>query len=185
MMVVPFFKLFLEPRNGGQRLGGQVVEVEDDQRRLTVPVLLHPLQDVLLRLDELHLDVELARGLLDFRQEKQVVNEGKDARCGVLVLLRQRFRIRLQVLGAGAALRIVALQRRAVAVVHGMGENPARIVVLLLLAFAALVSTRTPSAGPATAAAAPSLPSVAGGMLRSNSHDALFSPAGERDRGLR
>ena len=66
-----------------------------------------------------------------------------------------------------------------------MGENPARVVVLLWLAFAALVSTRTSSARPATAATAPSLPSLAGGMLRSKSHDALFSPAGERDLYLR
>jgi hypothetical protein len=66
-----------------------------------------------------------------------------------------------------------------------VGEDAAGIEVLLLaLAFAALLPTGAAS-GAATTAATLSLPSVAGGMLRCKIHDALFSPAGEREHCLR
>jgi len=94
------------------------------------------------------------------------------------------FSVMIVAYAALAGLGIVA-HGSAITVIHGMGENSARIVVLFVLRFAALVSTRTSTTGPATTPAAPSLPTVAGGMLRSKSHDALFSPARALGHGLR
>src|SRR5690348_53077 len=67
------FQLALQPGDGGERLGGDVVEIKNNERRLVVAVVAHAFQQVLVAFDKLDLDVKLARGFLDLGQEKQVV----------------------------------------------------------------------------------------------------------------
>src|SRR5208337_1443186 len=74
-------ELGTELRNQRERLGIRIVEVEDDQRRALLLRIGQPSQHFLIRLDESHLDAQLAGSLLNFRQEEKVFNEAVDT-CG-------------------------------------------------------------------------------------------------------
>src|SRR4029450_10631742 len=76
-------QLAFQLRDEREGLGVDVVEVENDQRRLFFAILLHPVQQILVGLHELDFDVHFAGRLLDFGQEEQVVDEGKDARVRI------------------------------------------------------------------------------------------------------
>src|ERR1019366_7467106 len=129
-----------------ERLGVGVVEVEDNQRRLLFAVLLHALGQVFVVLGELDLDVQLARGLLNLGREEQVVDEGKDARVGILAQCGQRLgsggRVGRSEAGTRTASRPLAVvavagQSGAIAVIHGRGVDAVLIVARLAGAGAA------------------------------------------------
>src|SRR5207248_4116650 len=62
-----FFQLGFELGNQRERLGVGVVQIEDDERRLLIAVLIHAVEQIFFGLDEFNLHVQLARGLLNFR----------------------------------------------------------------------------------------------------------------------
>src|SRR5271166_4150794 len=158
-----------EFRNQRQRFGGRVVHVEDDQRRFLFAVLLDPLQHVFFVLDELNFDVELARRLLYLGLEKHVIDEGKDARVGILVG-RERFGFHGSIGGseAGTAASparsfVSAKRAAAIAVIHGGAIDSAE---LLAIAAAGLSCAIRRAASPPPSAS----PSSAGGISGSNIH---------------
>src|SRR5438309_5905381 len=102
-------QLFPELGNRRQRFGVGVIQVEDDERRLLVAIGLQPLEDVLVRLDELDFDIEFAGGFLNFREEEQVVDEGKDAGSSILVQFADGLRIGLDISAADSAATSSAL----------------------------------------------------------------------------
>ena len=75
-----FFQLGFQLGHKSQGLYRSVVQIEDDQRRLFFPILLHALGEIFIALHKLDFHVELARGLLNFCLEKQIVDEGEDSR---------------------------------------------------------------------------------------------------------
>ena len=97
-----------------------------------------------IALDELHLDVELARGLLNFRQEEQVVNKGKNLGLGSFLAMSERLDVGLleETLGLllasaaahAATVATAAIIRAlvAIAVVHRAGEGLAAAAVAVL-----------------------------------------------------
>jgi len=171
------FQFAFELGNQGQGLGVEVVEIEDDQRRILFAVLLDALQQILVGFDELHLDVHLARRFLDLGQEKQVIDKGKDAWRGILAS-RQRFwigrlvsRRKSRTLSPSASMpvMIAVAQRGSIAVIHRRGVNATMVVVL---AIATLSTTPTAAAviGRAPTTTPPASPSAAGGMSGSCIH---------------
>jgi len=63
-------QLALKLRDKSQRFDTVIVEIEDNQRRLFIPVLLHLLHQLFICLHKLNLDVEFARGFLNLRHEE-------------------------------------------------------------------------------------------------------------------
>src|SRR5580700_11381341 len=128
-------QLRLELGNHGQRLYTGIIQIENDERRL-VAVLPHLLLKVFVGFYELDFDVDLARRLLDFRQEKQVVDKREDASRGIVGSRRQWFDIGLDELltrslthatsSRSAGVAIVVTLQRAVTMVHGRGIDTAR-----------------------------------------------------------
>src|SRR5271170_4628385 len=106
---------------------------------------LHAIGEFLLVFHELNLHVHLAAGILNLTQEKQVFDEGEDARRGILFWSGQRLRIKHGIGSrkprpsrSSAAIAVVAALIGAIAVIHGSGKN-----ALLLLAWAAHGAART------------------------------------------
>ena len=87
-----FLQLAFELGDDGERLGVQVVQINDDERRLVVAVLAHALEDVFLGLDEFDLDIDLARSLLNLGQKEQVIDERVNA-SRTIVVRGQRLRL--------------------------------------------------------------------------------------------
>src|SRR5579872_1970665 len=120
----PLLQLAFQFGDQSKGLHTGVVQIEDDQRRLLFPVLLHLVHHVFVGLYELDFDVELARRLLDLRHEKQVFNECKDAGAGVGVAGGKRLGFWLRILRSEsgtlppALTPVVAGERGAVAVIH-------------------------------------------------------------------
>src|SRR5215470_203485 len=170
-------QLALELGNQREGFGIDVIEVEDDERRLFLAVLLHALEEVFVSLDELHLHIHLARRFLNLRQEEQVVDESENA--GIRILAhRQRFGIRQLVAGSEAgshtailllSMAVIVAQHGAIAVVHGRAvDAAARVLPVALLAATAMIG-RTPSAPPSAS------PSATGGISRSCIHSFLLN----------
>jgi len=187
-------QFLLELRYRLQRLGGKIVEVEDDERRLlTITVAVgDAIENVFVSLDELDFDVELAAGLLNLGEEEQVLDEAEDAGLAMLVIGGQRLQFHGLVgrrQSAAAALLLSALAV-AIVVVHRRGEDAAGIVALLVglvtLLSLVLSGTGTGSAASTTTAMLAAPAATATGVLRSKSHGALYVPGviRRRDRTL-
>jgi len=174
------FQFLLQLRDNRQRLGIQIIQVDDDERGFLIAIILHAIENVFVRLDELDLHIEFASYFLNLRQEEQVVNKGEDSRSRILILVNYRFYIRMYVrschcraASAGSAAGKVLLTV-AVAVIHGTGED------LILLVVAAVVLTGSgmsrPSGRTPASAAPPPFPSLrTRGIVRSNIHIFLFA----------
>src|SRR5437588_7429083 len=137
----PLFQLGFQLWDERQRLHRRIVQIKDNERRLLFPVLLYPLHQILVALHEFDFHVELARGLLNLRHEKQIFNERENARITVRFTSGHRFRLGLRILRAvpralasAALMTVVATgERRAVAVIHGR-----RVDAIFVLAARAL-----------------------------------------------
>src|SRR5208337_2828550 len=134
-------QLRLQFGDGAQRLGGNIIEVEDDERGLLLAVLAHTFVEVFLGLDEFDFHVHLARRLLDLCQEEQILDERKNASWAGLRGHGQGFGFGQHELfaealvGAAATDRlmqvaVVVALRGAVAVVHGRAVNAGAGLVL-------------------------------------------------------
>src|SRR5919198_2759410 len=144
----------------GLRLGIRTVQVKDDERGLAIAVFAELIKDLFVALYELHLDVELARRLLNLGQEEQVVNKGKDFRLGSFLTVAERFDGRLleETLGLlltpstthSSTITTATIVRAlvAIAVVHGSGEglaSTAAAVLALLAPVLGLIALALPA----------------------------------------
>src|SRR5579871_5639797 len=174
------FQFFFQLGDDRQRLGVDVIQVDDDERRFFIAIVFYAIQNVFVGLHELDFYIQLARHFLDLRQEKQVVDESKNLWRRILILVNHGFDIRMYVrscdcraASAGSATRKILLAI-AVAVIHGTGED------LVLLVIAAVVVTGSgmsrPAGRPPASTAPPPFPSRGtGGIVRSNIHIFLFA----------
>src|SRR5215472_67314 len=130
-----FLQLCLEFGNHRQRLGIEVVQVEDDERRLVVSVLTHTFIDVLVGLDEFDLYAEFACRFVDLGEEEQVVDKGIDSsgcvsrngrRNGLIARVWPRTAIAL----GNVSVAIVVPEYSAIAVIHRGGIYTAKRLVL-------------------------------------------------------
>src|SRR5581483_11114472 len=182
--------VLLQPRlqlgDERERLRRVAVQVEDDQRRVAVAVLVELFEEFFAGLDELDLDVQLARRLLDLGHEEQVVNERIDLGRAV-VARRERldFLVLEEAGGSGhaaashraaLALAVVVALLVAIAMVHGASEGLAIASAAVSLAVLMLAGLAVGTVGRATTtAAAPATPSMmaalaTGRVLRSCIH---------------
>src|SRR5580658_10001159 len=186
-------QLALEFGNQRQRFGVRVIHVEDDQRWLLFAVLLDPLEHIFFVFDEFDFDVELARRLLNFGLEKQIVHEGEDARVGILVG-RERLGLDGSIgrseagTSASAARPFVSAERAAIAVIHGSAVDTAELLAIATAGLSRAIRWAT-SASPSAS------PSASGGISGSNIHivslcivpkyvQRMFSVSVPRSRGL-
>jgi len=169
----PLLQFGLEFGDQAERLGVGIIHVEDDQRRLLFAILLHVIEQVLLRLDEFDLHIQLARRLLDLGLKEQVVNEGEDARVAVIDL-RQRLGLEGSISRGESRAHpswprsVIPAQGGAVAVIHRSAVNAA---VLLLAVAAVGRATTIRRTTPASPLASPS--PTTGGMSGSCIHIVL------------
>jgi len=168
-----FLEFGFQLGNQAQGLYAGAVEIENNERGVLLPVLLHALCQVLFALDEFNFDVEFARGFLNFGLEKEFINEAEDA--GVCVLASGKgLRFGLWVVGGKARARapgaiavIAAGKCRPVAVVHWSGIN-ATVLLVTPVASMRISTPRTATTPP------PASPSSTGGASWSCIHIGLF-----------
>src|SRR5438552_11537 len=91
-------------RNGSQRFGAGVVQVEDDERRLGIFPATDLFFYLLGALDKLHAHIQFARGLVDLADEEKIFHESEDAHR--IVAANDRFQHRLHGMTRGKLRRL-------------------------------------------------------------------------------
>src|SRR5258706_2834771 len=149
-----FLQLALQLGDQGQRLGVGVVQVKNDERRLSVAIVAEPVSEVFFVLHEFDLHVHFPSSFLNLGDEEQILDERKDARGSVFMLGGQGLRFHRSIgrTEAGSTsstpAAIVAAHICPIVMVHGSGIDSLSLFAVRGHPGSGAWFARTPSSPP-------------------------------------